>query len=120
MNRIGYLAAVIHCWQGMILRELCSAGRTTRGLRNGAQPEMEVASASDYAAALEAAGIQLAVSQRSDLIWRNATAAAAEAGGIIPESAREALLQEVTHLVEAPTVVRGDFSPDFLQLPRSV
>ncbi|EIE22621.1 hypothetical protein COCSUDRAFT_53607 [Coccomyxa subellipsoidea C-169] len=96
------------------------AGRTTRGLRNGAQPEMEVASASEYAAALEAAGIQLAVSQRSDLIWRDATAAAAEAGGIIPESAREALLQEVTHLVEAPTVVRGDFSPDFLQLPREV
>lgn len=79
---------------------------------------MEVATASDYAAALEAAGIELGVSQRSSLIWRDATAAAAEAGGIIPEAAREALLQEVTHLVEAPTIVRGDFSSDFLQLPR--
>lgn len=96
----------------------CRTGRTTRGLRNGVQSEVEVASASDYENALQSAGITLGVSERSSQIWRDATAAAAEVGGAIPEAAREALLQEVTHLVEAPTVVRGDFSREFLQLPR--
>ncbi len=79
---------------------------------------MEITSASDYGNALQNAGITLGVSQRLGQIWRDATAAAADVGGIIPEAAREALLHEVTHLVEAPTVVRGDFSRDFLQLPR--
>ncbi|CAL8470617.1 g10159 [Coccomyxa elongata] len=96
------------------------AGRTTRGLRNGVQLEVEIASASDYENALQNAGITLGVSQRSSQIWRDATAAAADVGGIVPEAAREALLHEVTHLVEAPTVVWGDFSRDFLQLPREV
>lgn len=100
------------------MSELCCVGRTTRGLRSGAQPEVDVASASGYTSALESAGIMLGVSQRSSQIWRDACAAAAAVGGVIPEAAREALLHEVTQLVEAPTVVRGDFSPDFLQLPR--
>jgi glycyl-tRNA synthetase len=90
----------------------------THGLRNGEAPELEVASASDYAAALEAAGITLAAGERESLIWRGACEAAAAVGGAVPESARGALLEEVTHLVEAPTVLRGDFDPQFLQLPR--
>ena len=68
------------------------AGRTTRGLRNEAQPELEVASASHYSSALERAGIALGVGEREGLIWRGALAAAAEVGGTVPESARAGLL----------------------------
>ena len=32
----------------------------------------------------------------------------------------EALLTEVTHLVEAPTALLGEFDPAFLDLPREV
>ena len=37
------------------------------------------------------------------------------AGGTVPES--EELLEEVANLVEAPTVVCGEFSTEFLRLP---
>ena len=42
------------------------------------------------------------------------------AGGTVPESAREDLLEEVLHLVESPTVVAGTFSETFLDLPEPV
>lgn len=61
----------------------------------------------------------MGVQQRSEAIWRDTLAAAAEAGGTVPDSAREDLLHEVTHLVESPRVLRGGFSAEFLRLPRS-
>ena len=45
-------------------------------------------------------------------------AAAATAGGAVPESARGELLSEVAALVEAPTVLAGSFDAAFLALPR--
>ena len=45
-------------------------------------------------------------------------AAAAAAGGAVPESARGELLSEVAALVEAPTVLAGGFDEAFLALPR--
>ena len=101
------------------------AGATTQGLRNSQSSHkfsspVEVASASEYAAALEGAQISLGVQQRAEAIWRDTLAAASEVGGTVPDSARGDLLHEVTHLVESPTVLRGEFSPDFLRLPRSL
>jgi glycyl-tRNA synthetase len=92
----------------------------TRGLRNSGRQDaqLEVPTASEYTGLLEGARIALGVASRRDLIWRGAAAAAAEVGGTVPESARGDLLQEVTHLVEAPTVIRGEFNPKFLSLPR--
>ncbi len=100
------------------------AGRSTQGLRNspssrGLGSTVEVASASDYSAALEGAQILMATQQRSELIWRDTLSAAAEVRGTVPESARADLLQEVTHLVESPRVLRGSFNAGFLKLPRS-
>ena len=40
--------------------------------------------------------------------------------GVIPDSTRHDLLQEVSNLVESPTVVLGSFDPAFLALPRWV
>ena len=39
---------------------------------------------------------------------------------MVPTSARGDLLEEVVGLVEAPNVIRGAFSADFLQLPAEV
>ncbi len=99
------------------------AGSTTQGLRNSPDSRsyacaLDVASASGYSAALEGAQILLGVEQRSEAIWRDTLSAAAEMGGTVPGCAREDLLQEVTHLVESPRVLRGQFSADFLRLPR--
>jgi glycyl-tRNA synthetase len=38
----------------------------------------------------------------------------------VPESSREGLLEEVTNLVESPTVLRGEFEAEFLDLPEAV
>jgi hypothetical protein len=43
-----------------------------------------------------------------------------QVGGVIPESAAGNLLDEVTNLVESPTVIRGAFDPAFLELPEWV
>ena len=99
------------------------AGCTTQGLRNSPDSRsytcaLDVASASGYSAALEGAQILLGVEQRSETIWEDTLSAAAEVGGTVPSSAREDLLQEVTHLVESPRVLQGQFSADFLRLPR--
>jgi glycyl-tRNA synthetase len=40
-----------------------------------------------------------------------------QVGGVIPESASGDLLDEVSNLVESPSVIRGAFDPAFLELP---
>lgn len=40
--------------------------------------------------------------------------------GVVPDGTRGDLLEEVTNLVESPTVVLGTFDPTFLSLPRWV
>ena len=47
-------------------------------------------------------------------------AAAPPYAGVIPDGTRHDLLQEVSNLVESPTVVLGGFDPAFLALPRWV
>ncbi len=78
-----------------------------------------MSSAEQYLSALSQCSIQLPLAQRSAAIWDAVQAAAAEAGGEIPcGSASQDLLAEVANLVEAPTVVRGEFDPAFLELPK--
>lgn len=94
------------------------AGNTTRVLRNAAVPEQQVASAEDYLGLLEKERITLDLDRRRSEIWEAACAAAREVGGSIPDGSKGDLLDEVANLVESPTVIRGSFSPDFLQLPQ--
>lgn len=118
------------------------AGRRTRLLRSGgaggganasrtsSSPDdgsVAVARAEDFNDVLAQGRITLGVGARRDAIWRAATAAAAEATGgrgAIPESARaeggDSVLDEVSNLVESPTVVVGGFDPAFLELPADV
>ncbi|GIL46417.1 hypothetical protein Vafri_3416 [Volvox africanus] len=96
------------------------AANVTRVLRNAAAPEVAVASAEGYLPALASAGISPSGTGRAEAIWRDVAAAAAKVGGTVPESTRGDLLEEVTNLVESPTVVMGSFSSDFLALPSEV
>ncbi len=74
--------------------------------------------ASQYAASLQAACVQVDPAQRRTQIRAGVSFIAQKAGGEaqIPED----LLEEVTQLVEWPTVVMGQFEPEFLVLPAPV
>ena len=66
---------------------------------------------------MKLAGVMINWEDRKQSIWEQAQAAAAARGGAIPLSSRSDLLNEVTDLVEAPTVLLGEFDPSFLALP---
>ncbi len=63
-------------------------------------------------------GILLDQNQRRQRIKGDLDTLAAKVGGVVSED--EALLTEVTHLVEAPTALLGEFDSAFLDLPREV
>ena len=94
------------------------SGNTTRGLRFLEPETLTVTDPAAYFAALQAQGIVLDPQARRQRIWTQVTALAAQVGGSVPED--EALLAEVTHLVEAPTALRGTFEEEYLDLPREV
>ena len=94
------------------------AANLTRGLRFIEPQEITVQSPADYFAALKKQGIILDQAERKEEIQRQIDALAAEVGGEI--SPDPGLLTEVTHLVEAPTALRGEFNAAHLELPREV
>jgi len=79
---------------------------------------IQAASAEEYPALLTSERITLGLEQRREDIWQGVVAAAAAAGGVVPENTRGDLLEEVSNLVESPTVVAGAFAADFLALPK--
>jgi glycyl-tRNA synthetase len=95
-----------------------ASGNTTRGLRFHQPEEIRVHSVDEYYAALEAQGIILNFEHRQAAILDNVSALAAEVGGEIAPD--QALLDEVTNLVEAPQPLRGTFDPAHLELPGDV
>jgi glycyl-tRNA synthetase len=94
------------------------SNNTSRGLRLSAGEEFKVASAKDYFAKIKKAGIILDAASRRKAISDQIAKLAKAAGGSVP--ADEELLDEVTHLVEAPTALRGEFDSSYLDLPREV
>lgn len=90
----------------------------TRGLRFHTPTEIAVTDRSSYLAALEKQGIILDPAARKAFIAGRVEELmrAAGANAIIDES----LLQEVTHLVEAPCPLRGAFDAAHLALPEDV
>ncbi len=79
---------------------------------------MQVAHADEYQGALQQQNIVLSIEGRKQLIWEAVEATAGIVGGELSRDAAQELLEEVTNLVEAPTVVLGDFDPAFLSLPK--
>jgi glycyl-tRNA synthetase len=94
------------------------SGRTSRGLRSLNSPDILIASAADYFAAMAANGIVVDRGQRQQLIREQIAAAAASVGGAAPDE--PALLDEVTDLVEQPAAILGSFEERYLNLPADV
>ncbi len=93
------------------------AGRTTQGHRfEAARPLIELRDADSYAAQLRDEGAVIAgFDERRAEIARQ-LAAAAQQEGLAPVD-DDALLDEVTALVERPNVLLCRFEPEFLEVP---
>jgi glycyl-tRNA synthetase len=94
------------------------AKNITRGLRFIDPVEIPVKTPTEYFAALEQQGIILDPEARKAAVEEQINNIAFDAGGEIHPDPD--LLTEVTHLVEAPTALLGDFNPRHLELPREV
>jgi glycyl-tRNA synthetase beta chain len=96
------------------------AGNTTHGHRfEAAADPVRLEDADNYAATLEAQGAVIAsfASRRAEIV-RQLAAAAATAGGGARAIEDEALLDEVTALVERPNVLVCSFEKEFLEVPQ--
>jgi glycyl-tRNA synthetase beta chain len=95
-----------------------ATGSTTRGHRFLAPDVIHARHFVDYAAKLERAKVVLAPARRREIILTDARHLAFAQGFELIED--EALLDEVTGLVEWPVVLMGSFDEDFLRLPPEV
>jgi len=94
------------------------SGRVTRGLRPHGSPEIALARAGKYLAAMAEQQVMVDPAERREQVRAGAEALAASVGGRIADDA--ALLDEVTNLVERPAALLGRFEPEYLALPRDV
>jgi glycyl-tRNA synthetase beta chain len=96
------------------------AGNSTRGHRFEARTEVVVLQDADsYAATLREDGAVIAsYTERRAEIARQLAVAATKVGGGVRPIEDEALLDEVTALVERPNVLVCQFEPDFLAVPQ--
>ncbi|MES2978681.1 MAG: glycine--tRNA ligase subunit beta [Pseudomonadota bacterium] len=96
------------------------AGRTTQGHRfEAALPTVTLEHADSYAATLQRDGAVIASfeARRADIARQLANAAIAVGGGVKPID-DDALLDEVTALVERPNVLVCEFEQEFLGVPQ--
>ncbi|HUJ01205.1 MAG TPA: glycine--tRNA ligase subunit beta [Usitatibacter sp.] len=95
------------------------AGRTTHGHRFQGARDLSLARADEYAQRLSSeGGVVASFDARRDEIRRQlATAAESLGASLGPARGYEALLEEVTALVEMPTVYAGSFEEEFLAVP---
>ncbi len=95
------------------------AGGSSRGHRFHAPEPIEIAAPADYARALLEQGRVIAdFTHRRERIREQVLARATQLGG--RAVMEDALLDEVTALVEWPVAIEGRFDERFLQLPREV
>jgi glycyl-tRNA synthetase beta chain len=95
------------------------AGNLTYGHRFMAPKALKLASPASYVGTLLKRGkVMVDVAARRDTIRAGVTGAAGQIGGIAVID--EALLDEVTGLVEWPVPLAGRFDPQFLELPQEV
>ncbi len=94
------------------------SGRESWGSRGMGSPVFTLARAEDYPEALRAHHILGDRAQRRAEIARQAQQLARSVGGVLAED--EALLDEVTDLVEQPTALLCSFPAEYLELPAPV
>jgi glycyl-tRNA synthetase beta chain len=96
------------------------AGNASRGHRvlHGEMPVV-IAKATNYAESLRAAKVIVDVAERRESIRKALDAATRTVAGARWRE-DEPLIETVVHLTEWPTVVLGDFEPEYLALPEEV
>ncbi|MBF0590733.1 MAG: glycine--tRNA ligase subunit beta [Nitrospirae bacterium] len=94
------------------------SSNVTHGHRFLANRTIEVSDAVQYQKALEANYVILDQDKRRQLIWTQCVEAARGLGALPVTD--DGLLQQVTHLVEYPLAVVGDFDDVYLNLPREL
>ncbi|CAD7695289.1 unnamed protein product [Ostreobium quekettii] len=97
-----------------------TAGARTRVLRNSSPAEVNIESAEQYLDTLKGNGITVSISGRRQLVLSAIHEEIGSLGAFIPSAIEQDLLEEVTGLVESPTVVVGSFDDAFLRLPQDV
>lgn len=95
-----------------------SSGSSTRGHRILSDESIEVAGADDYLRKIRAARVEPDGEARRIEILESARRMAQEVGGSIEPDAD--LVATLADLVEWPGTVRGDFAPEFLDLPEEI
>ena len=97
-----------------------AAGNTSRGHRilDGAKPVV-IDHPQNYSKALLAAGVGADVAERRQSIRKALDAATRTVPGAVWRE-DEALVETVVHLTEWPSVIIGDFEPEYLALPEEV
>jgi glycyl-tRNA synthetase beta chain len=96
------------------------AGRVTHGHRFQGAPDIPVAAADAYEEALAAHGRIIASfdARRAETERQLRAKATALSASLGPEEDVAPLLDEVTGLIEFPSVYAGEFEPDFLVVPQ--
>ena len=94
------------------------SGRYSRGLRPFGSPAVVIDDAGAYSQVMRANGVVTDPETRRASIRAAASELAAQHGGVWKEDSD--LLDEVTHLVERPTLFCGRFEARFLDLPPEV
>jgi glycyl-tRNA synthetase beta chain len=97
-----------------------AAGRVTFGHRFHAPHAIALKSAKGYESRLRRAKVVADFAARRELIRKGVSAAAAATGSGSSALIEDALLDEVTALVEWPVPIAGQFESRFLSLPREV
>ncbi|CEN82654.1 glycyl-tRNA ligase subunit beta [[Clostridium] sordellii] len=94
------------------------SGNVTKGHRFLGESEFEVNTLDEYLAKLKENFVILNQDERKSIIKEQCEEVAKSLGGEIELD--EALLEEVTHLVEYPTAFYGEFDEDYAKLPKEV
>ncbi|MGF7185505.1 glycyl-tRNA synthetase beta chain [Desulfitispora alkaliphila] len=90
--------------------------RLTRGHRFLSKGEIEISEPSLYFKALEDAWVIVDQERRRSIIEEQINQLAKQQGGKVSKDSQ--LLEEITHLVEYPTALCGNFEESYLELPK--
>ena len=98
--------------------ENITSGNTSRGHRFMAPEPFEVNGFEDYLEKIKKRFVVVEPGERKNIILNESAKAAKDIDGFVLEN--EDLLEEVSFLVEYPSVVRGSFDREYLGLPKEV